>query len=116
MVKTYLILIILVLAVSIILKCRKEPYYDVNITERGLRLDPLFVNVPKHPSQYKGYIDYPKTELLELCPSIKKKQDKESVKCETRLDCGPAEVCVHDGVSSYCQCSISNDCIEAGVC
>lgn len=115
MVKIYLIVISIVLALILTIKCKKE-YYDVNITERGLRLDPLFVQVPKDPSLYKGYIDYPKTELLDLCPSVKKKQEKQSVKCETRLDCGPAEVCINDGISSYCQCSISNDCVESGVC
>lgn len=115
MVKVYLIFIIVILSISILLKCKKEPY-DVNITSRGLRIDPLFIHVPKKPSLYKGYIDYPTPELLNLCPSVKKKQEKQSVKCETRLDCGPAEVCVNDGASSYCQCSISNDCIEPGVC
>ena len=115
MVKFILVIIICILAISLTVMCKKEPY-DVNITQRGLRIDPLFVPVPKDPGLYKGYVDYPKNELLDLCPSVEKKKQDQSVKCETRLDCGPAEVCINDGVSSYCQCSISNDCINAGVC
>lgn len=122
MITNFLLVIIFVMTLYLSVKCinisknKIENYDDVNITSRGLRLDPLFVQVPKIPSLYKGYIDYPTTELLDLCPSIKKKQLKESVKCQTRADCGAAEVCVNDGITSYCQCSISNDCVNAGVC
>jgi hypothetical protein len=108
-----IIYIIICIILLILLTRYTKEYYDVNLTMKGYNLDPLFIQVPEKPSIYKGFIDYGNQRIQELCPNS---QQKLSKKCETRADCGPAEVCIHDGVTSYCQCSISNDCIESGVC
>jgi hypothetical protein len=106
-------LILLIIVCLILLKNSKEFY---QITMRGLNLMPLDIPVPSNLPVYKGYIDYKHSQVHELCPSIKKKDNKQDVSCKTRADCGPAEVCINTGVSTYCQCSITNDCIYSGIC
>ena len=111
--KLILSIIIVILLSFLLCYCtlKKENY---EIAGRGLRLNPLFVEVPKDVPVYKGYTMYSEDQLKAICPSAFNKDEKKI--CNTRDDCGDAEVCVKDGVSSYCQCSIMNDCIYSGVC
>lgn len=111
--KCLCICMLVILISFLLLKKGKECY---QITMRGLNLLPLDIPVPSNIPVYKGYIDYDHSQVYKLCPSLKKKEENKDISCKSRTDCGPAEVCINTGVSTYCQCSITNDCIYSGIC
>ena len=118
---TVLIIIIIIIVIKISIHLQEKFYGQYGIQP------PMNIPIPKDANEHPyGYISYNKDFLDWVCPT---KPDTR-VKCKTHNDCpGKAELCMNSAGyfapsngfepqpdTNYCVCSITNMCIEEGIC
>ncbi len=112
-----ILIICSILILSIVINISK----NIQLIKRNLHINTekyMNLNIPVPKDLKKNYLNFVSYENIEpsyLCPtSYTGKITKYD--CTSKSDCGPAEVCINDGVRSYCNCSIFNDCYENAIC
>lgn len=97
----------------------RTKHFESFYARPGVPSVPLDIPIPEQPIKDIGtFVNYSGTDLHQICPS------KPGTRCNTVMDCGPAELCVNQAGwitenqniiqpnSSVCICSIQNSCVS----